>query len=471
MSVIIVAVLILSLYDGASRVNGLLRNIARAKQSGFRYIVVLWISQLPMGDHIYNFASIIVRRFSLSEKWLDYIEAMEMNVRFRTRHQWIERLGDAFLIVSPNLMVLHIANAELNYQGHEWRRHRRLTADTFTEDKTALVFQETVRQTLSMLQKWTGEAEEMTNLAWERQPTSRMLPSVNEDVTKLTLHIINFVGYGVHMLWHGETLPENTDASLAKFSSLKVPAGYQVAFLDAAGGVLHHIILVLLFPIWLLAVCMPFKSAREAGRAARDYLKYTNELLDKRLAENNEAGSEMKNLAMDFLGQLVRTGNDGSELDRSAIIGNSFILRLAGHETTADALLYTIALLACFPEAQRRLQQDLDAVLGDTEPTEWECGKVVTALLASHVGAAMYETLRLMPPVMTLPKFAAQDQVVTKDGQQYTVPSGVPVLVEAMCTAMDPRYWSTGPSQYETGKTDLADHLPQRWFRDFDQDA
>ncbi|KAM3427670.1 hypothetical protein MY4824_009306 [Beauveria thailandica] len=107
--------------------------------------------------------------------------AMEMNVQFRTRHQWIERLGDAFLIVSPNLMVLHIANAELNYQ-----------------------------------------------VLHERE--------------KLMLHIINFVSYGVHMLWLGETIPENMDASLAKFSSLTAPAGYQVGFLDAAGGVLHHII-------------------------------------------------------------------------------------------------------------------------------------------------------------------------------------------------------------------------------------
>lgn len=76
-----------------------------------------------------------------------------------------------------------------------------------------------------------------------------------------------------------------------------------------------------------------------------------------------------------------------------------------------------------------------------------------------------------MPPVLILPKFAAQDQVATEDGQQYTLPSGVPALVAAMCTAMDPRYWLTGPSQYETGKTDLADHLPQRWFRECDQDA
>ncbi|KAM3565049.1 hypothetical protein MY1884_000453 [Beauveria asiatica] len=197
--------------------------------------------------------------------------AMEMNVRFRTRHQWIERLGDAFLIVSPNLMVLHIANAEVNYQvlhqrkglskwqpryeilrvfgpnivtteGHEWRHHRQLTAGSFTEDKTALVFQETVRQTLSMLRKWTGEAEKLTDLVGESPPTSRIRLPVNDDVTKLMLHIINFVSYGVHMLWFVETIPGNTDASLAKFSSLTAPAGYQVGFLDAAAGVPHHII-------------------------------------------------------------------------------------------------------------------------------------------------------------------------------------------------------------------------------------
>ncbi|KAM3456695.1 hypothetical protein MY3296_001650 [Beauveria thailandica] len=65
--------------------------------------------------------------------------------------------------------------------------------------------------------------------AGESPPTSRILLSVN-DVTKLMLHIINFVSYGVHMLWLGETIPENMDASLAKFSSLTLQRAIRLGF-------------------------------------------------------------------------------------------------------------------------------------------------------------------------------------------------------------------------------------------------
>ncbi|OAA71439.1 Cytochrome P450 [Cordyceps fumosorosea ARSEF 2679] len=455
------ALVLLCLCVAVNQVMSLLRNISEARRSGFR--------------------------------------AMIIHQPYYNRHLWRDWLGDAFIIVSPGLMVMHVSNAELNHwimsqrerfpkwtpaykvlavfgpnlvvtEGHEWRRHRRLASGAFTESNTALVFQESVRQSLSMLRKWTGDSQGVAGTAQEKRAGGKMLLSVHEDATKLTLHIISYVGFGLRMLWPCETQPEDTDATLTKFSSLTAPEGYQVAFLDAIGGVLHHIIYVVIFPIWLLG-WMPLASARQAGREARDYLKYSNELLEKRLLEDKQAGGEMKSLGMDFLGHLVRTGNDGTALDREAIIGNSFILQLAGHETTANALFFTIVFLACFPEAQRRLQQDLDEVLGDTEPSAWEYAKVVPALLASNVGAAMYETLRLLPPTVILPKMAAQDEAVTLDGKQYTIPAGMPVFLGILDTARDARYWPTRPSRYATGKTDIEDYLPERWFRKSKQEG
>ncbi len=37
---------------------------------------------------------------------------------------------------------------------------------------------------------------------------------------------------------------------------------------------------------------------------------------------------------------------------------------LAGYETTANALAFTVYLLACNPRAQQRLLDEVDAVLG-----------------------------------------------------------------------------------------------------------
>lgn len=421
-----------------------------------------------------------------------------MHMPYRTRHLWKDRLGDAYIIVSPSIMALHICDPEINHwimsqrerfvkctpiyavlglfgpnlvttEGHEWRRHRRLTAGSFNEANTALVFKESIRQSLGMLRKWTGNDPEASG-SGPVKPLSSMLTSAEDDIIKLTLHIISYVGFGLQMLWPGETLPKDANISLAKFSSPTAPAGYQVPFLEAIAGVLHHITYVLVFPLWLLE-CMPFKTARQAGIETRDYLKYTDELLEKRLADDRQAGQELPGLGMDFLGHLVRKGNNGSGLDRTAIIGNTFILQLAGHETVANALFHTIVFLACFPAAQRRVQADLDAVLGDAEPSTWEYGKVVDALLATNVGAAIFETLRMLPAAVALPKMAVHDEVVHMDGKQYTIPGGMPVFLETLSTAMDPRYWPTRPSRYGTGGTDIHDYLPERWFRECGQEA
>ncbi|TQW00286.1 hypothetical protein V2A60_001384 [Cordyceps javanica] len=492
MGAVLLVILALCLYTVVSRIASLLRNIAKAKRSGFRYIVVPYIAVVPIGHHIYRVCSIIVRSLSLPERWLIYVEAMDINLPFRTRRLWKDRLDDAFFIVSPNLMVLHLCTAELNHwvtsqrekfpkwtpmyeilrvfgsnlvtaEGNEWRQHRRLTAGYFTEANTALVFQESVRQSLSMLRLWTADDE--ARPGEKRHQRGIILASPYDDVGKLTLHIVNYIGFGIQMRWPGETLAEDTDAALAKFSSPTAPNGYQVPFLEAIAGVLYRIVYVLVFPTWVLE-WMPFKDARQAGRDARNFLQYSNELLENRLSEAEQSGVKSESSSKDFLSHLVRTGRDGSGLDRRAMLGNSFILQLAGHETTANALFNTMVYLACFPEAQRRVQQDVDAVVGDTEPSDWEYGKVVNALLASYVGAATYETLRLAPAALSLPKMAANDEVVTKDGVQYTIPGGVPVFLEVMSTAVDARYWPTEPSRYGTGETDLEDYLPERWFRE-----
>lgn len=215
---------------------------------------------------------------------------------------------------------------------------------------------------------------------------------------------------------------------------------------------------------------MPFQSTKAIARQVRDYSKYCNELLDKRLADDTR-GEPAKQPGMDFLGQVARTSSEdnGSEVNRAAILSNAFVLQVAGHETTARTLYHTLVFLACHPEAQRRVQEDLDTVLGETEPSTWEYGQTVNALLASHVGAAAYETLRMMPPVVAIPKMATRDEVVRKDGKSYTIHKDVPIMLNVMAVGKSARYWPPPPPANQAAgddaATDLDDYVPARWFR------
>ncbi|KAL2255511.1 hypothetical protein VTK26DRAFT_3210 [Humicola hyalothermophila] len=176
---------------------------------------------------------------------------------------------------------------------------------------------------------------------------------------------------------------------------------------------------------------------------------------------------------MDLMGQLTQSKysekaarDKGPKLDDSEIIGNAFIMTVAGHETTANTLHFALVELATNPATQRRLQRDVDDLFGTTDPETWDY-ESVNAMQASHIGACVNETLRLMPPVTVVPKVVSHDadQTITIDGRTHVLPAGLTCNLVAVCVHRNPRWWPTKPSE-QTGKpNDLDDFLPERWFQ------
>lgn len=180
---------------------------------------------------------------------------------------------------------------------------------------------------------------------------------------------------------------------------------------------------------------------------------------------------------MDIMGSLVATsyqdnqdgGKSGNiQLDDSEIIGNAFIMFLAGHETTANVMHFTMLELANNPAAQRRLQQDIDAILGrDSDPASWNYEEKIAAMQGSMLGAVMNETLRVMPPVMEVPKKSTptKPQSVTINGVKHTLPPNTYLGLCVSAAQQNPRCWPARPSKITNAKDDLRDWVPERWFR------
>jgi cytochrome P450 len=153
------------------------------------------------------------------------------------------------------------------------------------------------------------------------------------------------------------------------------------------------------------------------------------------------------------------------------IISNAFIMLLAGHETTANTLLFTLLELAQNPASQRRLQQDIDSILGrDSDPATWQYEDTINAMMASMLGACMNETLRWMPPVPEVPKMVTphRDQpVILEDGKKVDLPAGANLRLAVIGAHRNPRFWPGKPSRVKgrEGEDDLDDWVPERWFR------
>jgi cytochrome P450 len=183
---------------------------------------------------------------------------------------------------------------------------------------------------------------------------------------------------------------------------------------------------------------------------------------------------------MDLMGQLVRSSREVLEdksgntanaskttsLTRDEIRGNAFIMFVAGHETTANAIHFSLLELAAKPASQRRLQQELADMLGDTDPSTWDFESSVKPMMGGMMGACMNETLRLFPPVLHIPKVVTSkgSQPLKVNGKACVLPPGTRISLDAGAVHRNPRYWKVKDSLVHPGRDDTEDYIPERWI-------
>jgi cytochrome P450 len=98
------------------------------------------------------------------------------------------------------------------------------------------------------------------------------------------------------------------------------------------------------------------------------------------------------------LGSLLSAQESGA-LSEQQLIDESLTFLLAGHETSALTLSYTLALLAAHPGEQRSVQRELSSLADDD----------LAALRgAAQLTAAVKESLRLYPPAWSIGREATQ---------------------------------------------------------------
>jgi len=161
-------------------------------------------------------------------------------------------------------------------------------------------------------------------------------------------------------------------------------------------------------------LCLPFPSCRSLrkSRAVLDHFVRTR--VDARLA-GNDAGSG------DTLEALLATEdpNTRAPLACEGLLDELKSLVVAGFETTAAGLFWSLYLLARHPDAAVKWHEELDRVLDGRVPTTQDLPRLA---YTSHV---VHEALRLYPPIHTLARECVEDDEV--DG--YRVPRGVTVLI------------------------------------------
>ncbi len=129
------------------------------------------------------------------------------------------------------------------------------------------------------------------------------------------------------------------------------------------------------------------KQARAEGRAIRALLRT---YVDRRATQIAD-GTAPDDLAT----KIMQTTDPvtGDRFDANEMLDQVAIFFLAGHETSASALAWTLYLLANDPHAQERVAAELQSALGDRRPEFSDLKRL------SFTRNVFREALRLYPPV------------------------------------------------------------------------
>ena len=189
---------------------------------------------------------------------------------------------------------------------------------------------------------------------------------------------------------------------------------------------------------------LPLPSVRRFEKA-RDFLDKT---IYGIIAERR-ASKEDKGVLLSML--LLAQDEDGvTGMSDKQIRDEALTLFLAGHETTANALMWAWYLLSQNPSAAEKFYDEVDRVLEGRLPTFDDLPRL------KYTEGVFAESMRLYPPAWVIGRRAKTDYAIG----QYTVPARSILMMSPWVVQRDPR-WFSSPDQFRLERSVLPDDRPK----------
>jgi len=247
----------------------------------------------------------------------------------------------------------------LTSEGADWKWQRQASARMFRPQELAGFVPTFVRAAQAVIARWRAQPGAV-------QPIDR-------DMTEATFEVIS------------ATLLPSADARMPQ-------AVERSTGLFQRSGAWGQLYAVANLPKWL-----PQPGRRSMARAVGALRSAVAALVAERRA--NRAPKD------DLLHRLMqaRDPETGQSMNDEQLVDNLLTFYLAGHETTAKALTWTLYLLARSPEWTRALEEEIARVTGGSEITARHIEQLV---LTQQV---LKESMRLYPPVPLMTRQAVAD--------------------------------------------------------------
>jgi cytochrome P450 len=159
-------------------------------------------------------------------------------------------------------------------------------------------------------------------------------------------------------------------------------------------------------------------------------LAQENNLIIKEIIEERTTSKKEVN---DLLNMLLETRYEdtGEGMSIQQLIDEIKILFIAGHETTANALTFTLYLLGKHPEIQEKVFQEIIEIESSTNDLVEQLQKM------TYLNAVLNESMRLYPPAWITDRQNVEDDTL---GQFY-IKKGTLIGVSFYELHRNPKYW------------------------------
>jgi cytochrome P450 len=295
-----------------------------------------------------------------------------------------------------------IGNGLLTSEGEAWRRHRRLIQPVFSR-----------RHVTSFGPVMTESARRLV-ARWDPLDEGSVI-NVSGEMSALALDIVGRALFGSDLSGDTEMMGRAMDAGqrvamMATF--LPLPWGpTSTRALKALARRVGHTPEGIEGPVGRIVA--------ERRATARPELP----------AEPGSGAAEPGDLLDVLLGARAQ---DGSPLTDAEIADEVATFMLAGHETSANSLSWSLALLSAHPSARDQLEAELDSVLGDRDPDTGDADKL------PWTRAVVAEAMRLYPPAWTIERNALADDEVCG----VRIPAGSLVATPPYLVHRHPEFWA-----------------------------
>lgn len=175
------------------------------------------------------------------------------------------------------------------------------------------------------------------------------------------------------------------------------------------------------------------------------FFKNFTEKSKKNRLENNQEHQ------VDFLQLMLNSQNpkyveSHKALSDLEIVAQSISFILAGYDTTSTALSSIMYTLATHPDAQMKLQHEIDTFLPNKEPATYGALRGM-----EYLDMVVNETLRLYPVTFRVSRLSKKDAQING----VLIPKNTSITVPVFALHRDPEHW-----------TDPEDFLPERFSKE-----